>query len=374
VMHRCLQFGTIMVMHSGNHWNKLGSLALAAVEELQIPTNNTIFITGANRQISLNLHSDNHNVLILQTVGSKRWKVWDPPVRKRGPDPLARGKNHDSIDPQELGELLLDVDLQPGQALCVPLGFPHITDTLASPDSPSLHITLSMYPTPTYASLRQELLGHLGLPSGVIDEDLSEELYWKLTSFVPVGCLAPAQACQAHNPGEVLGNLVATELCEYVAAAEPHRFVAGSPELFAHARAVVAASLRGLVYTLEAYANGFRIVAGANGEFPVCSPVDLVHAFNCGHKPRERRRLDPEDGVYRTWSEVLQRYSNSYDTEAIEHYWRDHCRPAEAAKTGCDAHSGEPARIDPADGLARTLSDLRHIHRLSWAHDEIEHY
>jgi len=369
LMRECIRYGTIMVMHSGNHWKKLGKLALASVQEFQIPTNNTIFLTDGDRQHSLNVHNDNHNVLLLQTGGQKRWIVWNPPKRKKGPDPLARGKHYDDITPDELEAPIMDVDLLPGQALCIPFGFPHVANTLAF-DEPSLHVTLSMYPTPTYASMRRELLVQLGTPEVLNDEDMSDEAYWRLTSFVPVGCLAPSGVRNSAKPGPELVQLVVAELCARVAGAEPSRFLADEAAFRASACDVVVSNLRGLLNTLDTYEHGFRVVATAEDEFPALHPREMLTAFSCGDRPgsTERKRVDPEDGVERSKAEVVERYSGSYDVAAIEEYWRDQCTPVMAQM------DGEPARIDPADGAPRTLSDLKKMHRFTWTPEQIDAY
>ena len=60
-------------------------------------------------------HTDWQDVLVLQTEGSKRWRVYGPPVRREGGrDPLHRGKGGDVLGEGELGVPLLDVILRRG--------------------------------------------------------------------------------------------------------------------------------------------------------------------------------------------------------------------------------------------------------------------
>ena len=73
---------------------------------------------------------------MLQTAGSKHWRVFEPPppARKPSADPLARGKAHDALPLSELGPPLIDAVLRPGSVLYIPAGWPHTTDTVHDDD------------------------------------------------------------------------------------------------------------------------------------------------------------------------------------------------------------------------------------------------
>ena len=100
-------------------------------------------------------HWDTQDVFVLQTAGTKRWWVYAP----QRPLPL----RVDACPPgglSEPGELLLDVVLEPGDALYVPRGFVH--HALAG-DTASLHLSVSVTPLTT-----ADLLGALG--AGTVPE------------------------------------------------------------------------------------------------------------------------------------------------------------------------------------------------------------
>jgi hypothetical protein len=100
-------------------------------------------------------HTDKQDVLVIQTQGVKRWRVFAPPEPAAKPtvDPYARGKAADRLELTELGPALLELELSPGDALYIPAGYPHTTST---PDGggaaggaraaaePSVHLTLNI--------------------------------------------------------------------------------------------------------------------------------------------------------------------------------------------------------------------------------------
>ncbi|CAA0096598.1 50S ribosomal protein L16 3-hydroxylase [BD1-7 clade bacterium] len=79
----------------------------------------------------LSLHSDDHDVIVWQTHGKKRWKVYSP-------------------EPKSLA--LLDIELSEGQMLYIPESFPHYAESSA--DASSLHFTIGFF---SNASKNQEL-------------------------------------------------------------------------------------------------------------------------------------------------------------------------------------------------------------------------
>ncbi|KAL7542343.1 hypothetical protein ACHAXR_011708 [Thalassiosira sp. AJA248-18] len=97
-----------------------------------------LYVTPANVRTSAPPHTDKQDVVVVQTQGRKRWRVYSPPDSsiKSELDPFTRGKGADSITLDMLegegsqSKLLLDVTLLPGDILFIPARFPHTTDTL----------------------------------------------------------------------------------------------------------------------------------------------------------------------------------------------------------------------------------------------------
>ena len=162
-------------------------------------------------------------MLIFHTQGAKRWRVYAPPARASRVNtahPLYRGKNEDRLLEDELGELLLDVILQPGQVLFVPMGFPHATGTAGTGDEVSVHLTLGLSTADydfCWGGLRKSLLQNLGqTPSP--EDVLSDRLWWRLLSPLPVGFLAQRLAKNARLSPSLLVKEVGKQLLDLLHA------------------------------------------------------------------------------------------------------------------------------------------------------------
>ncbi len=95
-------------------------------------------------------HWDDHEVIILQVAGRKRWKIYGP----SRPHPLARDVEEDKEPPPDL---LWDGLLEDGDLLYFPRGWWHNVIPL---DEPTLHLTISI-PNPTGFDLLTWLVDQL---------------------------------------------------------------------------------------------------------------------------------------------------------------------------------------------------------------------
>ena len=139
-------------------------------------------------------------MLIFHSQGAKRWRIYAPPARRGAAGhPLYRGKNEDRLLDEELGSLLLDVILTPGQVLFVPMGFPHATGTAGtagkggtSHQEVSVHLTLGLS-TADYefclGGLRKAWVQDKSWAAKAEDA-LPDPLWWRLLAPMPVGFLA----------------------------------------------------------------------------------------------------------------------------------------------------------------------------------------
>ncbi|HTZ43132.1 MAG TPA: cupin domain-containing protein [Jatrophihabitans sp.] len=106
-------------------------------------------------------HYDTHDVFVLQVAGPKRWVI-HPPVLV---DPLPGQdweKHRDAVTERAATQPLLDVVLQPGDALYLPRGFVH--SAMAQGET-SLHLTVGVHPVTRYRLLQQLLAEAADEPS-----------------------------------------------------------------------------------------------------------------------------------------------------------------------------------------------------------------
>ena len=124
--------GTVVFNSIDGSVAPLAGVSLHAVEAFRLPVALNMYLTAPGQATSAPPHTDKQDVLVLQTQGKKRWRVYAPPApaAKPGADPFARGKDQDTLSLEELGPPLIDTVLSPGQLLYMPGGFPHTTDTV----------------------------------------------------------------------------------------------------------------------------------------------------------------------------------------------------------------------------------------------------
>ncbi len=149
---------TIVLQSLHRYWLPLTRLCRDLELTLTHPVQVNAYITPRSSR-GLGLHADGHEVFVLQVHGRKRWEVYQP-----GP----------ARDPEAPGELLLDVTLEPGDCLYVPLGFPHAVWT---EQSASAHLTVGVLTYKWHEVLRHAVLQVLedpafgqALPPGFADD------------------------------------------------------------------------------------------------------------------------------------------------------------------------------------------------------------
>ena len=113
--------------------------ALAALDVFKAPASLNCYATGPHVDVAAPPHSDAQGIVVLQTVGAQRWRVWDarPFHAAELNAVLTAGKGA----PLTLGAPVLDVLLEVGDALYAPAGWPHATATL---EDTSVHLTLGL--------------------------------------------------------------------------------------------------------------------------------------------------------------------------------------------------------------------------------------
>jgi len=148
---------TIVLQSLHRYWLPLTRFCRDLELTLSHPVQVNAYVTPPSSR-GLGLHADGHDVFVLQVHGRKRWEVYRP------------GPTGDAKAP---GERLLDVTLEPGDCLYLPLGFPHAVWTERSA---SAHLTVGVLTYKWREVLRDAVLRALddqafgqALPPGFAD-------------------------------------------------------------------------------------------------------------------------------------------------------------------------------------------------------------
>jgi hypothetical protein len=201
--------GTTLVLQ-GLHrtWPPLVDFGTALADELGHPVQINAYITPPDNQ-GFAAHYDVHDVFVLQVLGRKQWRVYEPVLR----NPLADQpweQRRDEVAERAMQTPLIDTVLEPGDALYLPRGYVH--SAIAQGDT-SIHLTVGVHPIH-----RQQLARHLltaahddpglraSLPIGV---DLSDPTV--LAPYVAEVVAALHRYLDAADPARV-AELVAADL------------------------------------------------------------------------------------------------------------------------------------------------------------------
>ncbi len=131
---------TLILQALERNWIPLGSFCRALKSYLNVPVQANAYLTPAEAQGFI-AHYDTHVLFVIQSGGSKRWRVWGSPF----PLPLKTQKSNrrqDIIDGEAKQAPAIDVVLEPGDTLFIPRGFVHAARTS---HAPSLHLTVGIF-------------------------------------------------------------------------------------------------------------------------------------------------------------------------------------------------------------------------------------
>ena len=190
-INAALEKGTVIFNTAGSHIPKLAGPTLACCDASSLPCAVNLYVTAAGKRTSAPPHTDKQDVMVVQTAGSKRWRVYTPPnpSLKKSADMFARGKGADSLSLYSLEdgafgcEKLLDVTLNSGDVLFIPAAFPHTTDTINDlpkdeTDSASLHLTFN-FDTHVwdlnYLSARRYALRRAGITDSAMGQEARDD-------------------------------------------------------------------------------------------------------------------------------------------------------------------------------------------------------
>ncbi|KAL3154061.1 hypothetical protein ABBQ32_013606 [Trebouxia sp. C0010 RCD-2024] len=149
VMQRFEREGcSVRILHPQRWVEPIYKLLSYLEDELRSPVGCNAYLTPPSSQ-GFAPHWDDIDAFVLQVEGSKRWRLYAPQNKT---DLLPLDSSRDLRD-EELGKLLLEVVLQPGDLLYMPRGCIHQAQAL--PQAHSLHLTVSANQHCSWADLFQ---------------------------------------------------------------------------------------------------------------------------------------------------------------------------------------------------------------------------
>lgn len=142
------------------NWPPLIDFGSSLAGELGHPVQINAYLTPPQNQ-GFAAHYDTHDVFVLQVAGAKRWRIHRPVLD----DPLPEQdwqRHRDAVAARATEPPLLELELQPGDALYLPRGYLHSAVALGQN---CLHLTVGVHPVTRYALLRQLLAEAVDRPA-----------------------------------------------------------------------------------------------------------------------------------------------------------------------------------------------------------------
>jgi ribosomal protein L16 Arg81 hydroxylase len=128
---------TVVLQYLHERWKPLMRLCQSLATDFSAAFQVNAYLTPAQSK-GLNIHYDTHDVFVLQTEGSKHWRIWGSPIQL----PL-KGQPYQSNGASEAGEAGEELVLNKGDLIYLPRGYLHGAETR---DSTSLHLTVGVLP------------------------------------------------------------------------------------------------------------------------------------------------------------------------------------------------------------------------------------
>ena len=144
---------SIRFLHVHQYLPRVAAFTAELATALGEATSANIYLTPAKGE-GLDLHYDNHDVFVLQCVGSKRWRLYVDDYTNARERPTGSAYTFDPRRRSPRRRVDRDVDMTPGDVLYLPRGVMH---EVAPPSSDSLHVTFGVR-TLTVAGLLQRAL------------------------------------------------------------------------------------------------------------------------------------------------------------------------------------------------------------------------
>jgi ribosomal protein L16 Arg81 hydroxylase len=182
---------TIVLKEIEGHCPRLEALCRSAEKHFNFPFVATVFLAPPQGQC-FPIHFDAKDIFVAQISGSKNWRLYQPQYEL----PLAHQHCYDGMTEEGFLE---EIELQAGDFLYFPRGFPHL---VRATDQASLHISFSTFPL-TWADLMKRTLSDIcereplfrrSLPPGFVESDagLQDSFATLVARFAACAELHPA--------------------------------------------------------------------------------------------------------------------------------------------------------------------------------------
>jgi len=143
---------TLVLQGLHRTWPPLIDFANVLADELGHPVQINAYITPPHSQ-GFAAHYDTHDVFVLQIAGPKHWTIHEPILKHPLPD-QSWEKYRSQVSARAGESPLLDLTLNPGDALYLPRGYLH---SAAAEHDLSIHLTVGIHPVTAHSLLREVL-------------------------------------------------------------------------------------------------------------------------------------------------------------------------------------------------------------------------
>ena len=137
---------TIVLQSAHEYWPPIAGIVLSLRRALKSHVRCNVYCTPPDSQ-GLGTHTDNHDVVILQTYGSKAWRIQEVDHALPIESGEAAGLMHPRLSPAKLdeGSCPREMVLYPGDVL----------HSAATTEESSIHLTIGLYPLRRHELMRQ---------------------------------------------------------------------------------------------------------------------------------------------------------------------------------------------------------------------------
>jgi hypothetical protein len=150
ILTEVVRGSTLVLQGLHRTWPPLVEFASDLASELGHPVQVNAYVTPPENR-GFAAHYDVHDVFVLQVAGHKRWRIHEPVVLNPLPDQPWQ-QHRAAVSARANEQPVIDVVLEPGDALYLPRGYLHAADALGEI---SIHLTVGVHPVTRHHLVQQ---------------------------------------------------------------------------------------------------------------------------------------------------------------------------------------------------------------------------